>query len=266
MRFLVLLTVVLGCSGGGAAPDAGATGVVVTVLTAEERTNLGELDPGDMFAVIDVRIANRTASAVPVAPASFRLRTDQKLEIGPVDISPMPCPTDALLAPNGVLACTVVFVLSRFVTPIAVVYSNGAELETVTAIKFEPCERCDGDSCVDVRNDAANCGACDVRVPDHGACTDGVPGCSSGQRLCGGICVANDIQCTSLVATSLRESCNDTCTKAGKTCATQNLSFPEARYVCLNGDVELDGLLACADIPPETHDGCSFQVNRCLCI
>jgi hypothetical protein len=265
MRALVLLAVALGCGGGAAEPDAAVASVVVTVERAEERTNLGELGPADMFAVIDVRIANRTASAVPVAPANFRLRTDEKLEIGPVDISPTPCPTDALLAPNGVLSCTVVFVLSRFVTPVAVVYAS-EDLETVTAIKFEPCERCSGDSCVDIKNDVENCGACDVRVPDHGVCTDGVPGCIGNERLCGGICVSSDVQCAMIVTTSARESCTDTCTKTGTTCSTENFNFPEARYVCANGDVELDGLLRCPDIPPATNDGCSFSVNRCLCL
>lgn len=51
------------------------------------------------------------------------------------------------------------------------------------------CERCGGDTCIDLQVDEAHCGACDAACPEHATCTDGECTCGGGLMTCAGACV-----------------------------------------------------------------------------
>ncbi|MEZ4449411.1 MAG: hypothetical protein R3B09_08025 [Nannocystaceae bacterium] len=51
------------------------------------------------------------------------------------------------------------------------------------------CETCGGRSCVDLDNDAAHCGGCDLACPGGVACVGGECQCPGGQVVCGDACV-----------------------------------------------------------------------------
>ena len=70
---------------------------------------------------------------------------------------------------------------------------------------------CGGGACVNVMNNALNCGTCGTQCPAGSVCNGGACGCSaSGQMLCGNACV--DVMSDSAHCGACNRPCNGACT------------------------------------------------------
>lgn len=153
-----------------------------------------EMPPGstEVFTV-DVRVPPGT----PPGTLTFRLVVadvalpDERFTEGPAHAVTVPPP--AAPAPRGfpgwLLVLGALVVLGGAVAAFLALRGNGEEPPAPTCPPGQT--RC-GEQCVDVRSDAAHCGACGTACEADFACREGQcvrTGCPGGQALCDGACV-----------------------------------------------------------------------------
>lgn len=129
----------------------------------------------------------------------------------------------------------------------------GAVLLRCSSVPSLPCTTC-GDSCVDVRTDSENCGACGTAcglgsVCRDGACVDNAPivdagVCPTGQSLCGGRC-----------ATLSSDPAN--CGACGTACAdAEKCSAGQCVASCGAGLTDCEGACAALETDPAHCGAC----------
>ncbi|MCB9558369.1 MAG: hypothetical protein H6707_19800 [Deltaproteobacteria bacterium] len=123
---------------------------------------------------------------------------------------------------------------------------------------------CCSDSCVDLKSNKNNCGACGVKIPTDGVCDNGVPKCSGSLTNCASVCLstlfdekncgkcgrtcsatANCDQgnCVNVVEEKTYVAgmtCDSICGKTGATCVAASVGYTDGYWHCAGPKITCD--------------------------
>jgi len=246
---MVLCVLTMACSASSEGQEQGQ-GLVAGAVTmwveraweAEPTWTQVTLSDDDILVLVTVSVANGTEVGIPIAPAFFRIATDDGLEhmVAPESVLlDDACLADVFVGGGSIYSCTVAFFVPPSAQPVAVTYVYpGANADSLSSVRapvsdYSACDRCEG-RCVDLNTSAEHCGACGVALVGGATCLDGEVVCPNGLTACDGECVDTtshslhcggcdqgliDGECLDGVA-----SCRQYYTACGGECVALNLS------------------------------------------
>lgn len=138
---------------------------------------------------LEIAISNGLDESISIGPDNFRLGVGP-LELTSVDRERSTCSSEALLSSQGSVVCSLVFNDVEG-EPDRLIYAGAAEPVVATFVA-EPCERCGGNSCVDLQNSWQHCGECNRYLVETETCENGQIACPEFYRLEEGFCVVDD--------------------------------------------------------------------------
>lgn len=138
---------------------------------------------------LEIAISNGLDESISIAPSNFRLGVGP-LELTSVDEERSTCSSEALLSSQGSVVCNLVFDEVE-AEPDRLIYAGVAE-PVVASFVAEPCERCGGNSCVDLQTSWQHCGECNRYLVEAETCVNGEIACAENYRLEEGFCVLDD--------------------------------------------------------------------------
>jgi hypothetical protein len=174
------------------------------------------------------------------------------------------CEAVRTLAAGDSVHCKVVFELPSFATTATISYRDPDTGATTEApLETSPCHMC-AKSCVDLANDAKNCGFCGRDV-GAGQCVNATPVCNSGADTCGGT------QCLELQSDVANCGACGNALPDGFMCENGQATCPGALVPCGDRCVDLqtdyDNCGACgAGCPmPKAYTNCDGQQIDSVC-
>jgi hypothetical protein len=162
-------------------PDLASIQQNIFVKSCAQAGCHGENEPAALLRLTGENVAAELVG-VPSSTCSNRIRVvpgspDQSLLYEKITSATPACGT--IMPPSGALPAEDVACVRQWIASMPVDDAGPGDAG---------CTSCGGSQCVDLMNDPAHCGACDVTCPPGASCAAGACSCSGGLTVCGASC------------------------------------------------------------------------------